>query len=100
MVDLLAQRRSCASDGASIHPGVASITSISANGVNNPSRAMMIRHTVAVGLISTRARELLLPGVFALFDRCRQKQKQQMFATVGLGPITITTIPLPTHSHS
>ena len=82
MVDLLAQRRSCAIDSASILPGIGSMTSTSAMGVNNTSRGM-IRHTFAVGLISMRARELLLPGVFALFDRCRQKQKQQMFATVG-----------------
>jgi hypothetical protein len=36
----------------------------------------------AAGLVSARARELLLPGVFALFDRCRQRQKQQMFNAV------------------
>ena len=87
MVDLLAQRRSCASDGASIPSGLGSVTSISAT----------MRHTVAIGLISTRARELLLPGVFALFDRCRQKQKQQMFATVGpcLPPPPLLTFDYP-----
>ena len=33
--------------------------------------------------IGTSTRELLLPGLFALFDRCKQKQRLQMFATVN-----------------
>ena len=33
--------------------------------------------------LGTSTRELLLPGLFALFDRCKQKQRLQMFATVS-----------------
>jgi hypothetical protein len=33
--------------------------------------------------LSISTRELLLPGLFALFDRCRQKQRLQMFSSVG-----------------
>jgi Urb2/Npa2 family len=33
--------------------------------------------------LTPSTRELLLPGLFALFDRCKQKQRLQMFATVS-----------------
>ena len=33
--------------------------------------------------LTPSTRELLLPGLFSLFDRCKQKQRLQMFATVS-----------------
>jgi hypothetical protein len=34
--------------------------------------------------LTPNTRQLLLPGLFALFDKCRQRQKQQMFNTSAL----------------
>ena len=33
--------------------------------------------------LGSNTKELLLPGLFALFDRCKQRQRLQMFATVN-----------------
>jgi hypothetical protein len=34
--------------------------------------------------LTANTRQLLLPGLFALFDKCRQRQRQQMFSTSAL----------------
>lgn len=46
--------------------------------------AASLTDLIAQRPLSTNAKELLLPGLFALFDRCKQKQRLQMFATVNV----------------
>ena len=46
--------------------------------------AASLTDVIAQRPLSTNAKELLLPGLFALFDRCKQKQRLQMFATVNV----------------
>lgn len=81
---------SCTADLLGIHNAlrVAGRTLTAASSSKELNRHAHVLAASVVDLLAQRplgtsTRELLLPGLFALFDRCKQKQRLQMFATVS-----------------